>query len=93
MTRLPTERRRYAETLLRSQHGAAVSPLGCGWSGAGARLLVTRLTTLMQRRPDAGRCDLADLLLAVLWTIVLAAAWSAQPPDRGPWAVYIVLST
>jgi beta-lactamase regulating signal transducer with metallopeptidase domain len=92
MTRLPTERRRYAETLLHSQHGGAVSPLGCGWSGAGARLLVTRLTTLMQRRPDAERCDLADLMLAALWTLVLVAAWSAQAPDRGPWAVYIVLA-
>ena len=91
MTRLPTERRRYAETLLRSQHGAAVSPLGCGWSGAGARLLVARLTTLMQPRPDAERSDLGDLQLAVLWTLVLAAAWCAQPPDRGPWAIYIVL--
>lgn len=93
MTRLPTERRRYADTLLRSQHGAAVSPLGCGWSGVGARLLVTRLTTLLQPRPDLEQCDLGDLLLAVLFTFVLAAAWCAQPPDRGPWAVYIVLIT
>ncbi len=37
MTRHPAERRRYAETLLRSQYGSIVSPLGCGWTGRGRR--------------------------------------------------------
>jgi beta-lactamase regulating signal transducer with metallopeptidase domain len=82
MTRLPTERRRYAEALLHSQHGAAASPLGCDWSCAGARLLMTRLTTLMEKRPGERSCELGDMLLAGLWTLVLITAWTAQPPDR-----------
>ncbi|HEY5410420.1 MAG TPA: M56 family metallopeptidase [Caulobacteraceae bacterium] len=82
MTRLPTERRRYAETLLLSPHGASASPLGCDWSGPGARLLMTRVTTLMQKRPAEARCELGDMLLACLWAIVLITAWTAQPPDR-----------
>ncbi len=82
MTRLPTERRRYAETLLLSQHGASASPLGCDWSGPGARLLKTRLTTLMEKRPAEERCELGDMLLASLWAVVLITAWTAQPPDR-----------
>ncbi len=55
------------------------------------RHLATRLATLMQRTPDARRGEIGDLLLAALWTLVLASAWCAQPPDRGPWAVYTVL--
>jgi beta-lactamase regulating signal transducer with metallopeptidase domain len=82
MTRLPSERRRYAETLLRSQHGAVASPLGCDWSCAGARLMMTRLTTLMEKRPAEERCELGDMLLAGLWALVLLTAWTAQPPDR-----------
>ena len=82
MTRLPTERRRYAEALLHSRNGAAASPLGCDWSSAGARLMMTRLTTLLRRPPKEDRCELGDLLLACLWSAVLITAWSAQPPDR-----------
>ena len=82
MTRLPMERRRYAEALLHSQRGAAVSPLGCDWSCAGARLLMTRLTTLMEKRPGEDRCAVGDMLLACIWAFVLVTAWAAQPPDR-----------
>jgi hypothetical protein len=46
----------------------------------------------MQPPADARRCDLGDLALALLWAVVLAAAWSAQPPDRGPWGGYILAS-
>ena len=84
MARLPAERRRYAETLLRSQEATIVSPLGCGWSGGGSHPLVTRLTTLMRGRPADRRRSLGNLLLATLWTAALAGAWAAQPPYRLP---------
>ena len=84
MTRLPTERRRYAEALLRSQHAAVASPLGCDWSCTGARLLMTRLTILMEKQPGEKRCELGDMLLAGLWALVLVTGWTAQPPDRRP---------
>ena len=84
MTRLPTERRRYAEALLRSQHAVVASPLGCDWSCTGARLLMTRLTILMEKQPGEKRCELGDMLLAGLWALVLVTGWTAQPPDRRP---------
>ena len=79
--RLPKDRRRYAEALL-SHSEMTAPPLGCSWSGAGARLLVTRLTTLWGRRPGDARCEVVDVLLAVFWTAVFAAAWTAQPANR-----------
>ena len=91
MAKLPTQRRLYAETLLRSHCGTA-SPLGCGWSGAGARLLTTRLTTLLGRRPGTERSELGDMLIAGLWTCVLGAAWLAQPPDRRPYVIFLDIS-
>ena len=81
MTRLPTERRRYAEALLHSRQTAA-SPLGCDWSSAGARLMMMRLTTLMTRGPREESCRIGDMLLACLWMMVLTTAWQAQAPDR-----------
>jgi beta-lactamase regulating signal transducer with metallopeptidase domain len=95
--RLPTDRRRYAEALLRS-HAEAAPVLGCSWSGAGARLLMTRLTTLMGRRPGESRLELGDVLMAVLWMLVVCAAWSAQPPYRladpgSQRAIYLSLDT
>lgn len=83
IARLPAERRRYAETLLCGGE-SVVSPLGCGWTGAGSRPLVTRLTVLMQPRPGDRRRGLGALLLASLWTAALAGAWAAQPPYRLP---------
>ena len=96
--RLPRDRRRYAEALLRSHAQMPAPPLGCSWSGAGARLLVTRLTTLMGRRPGDERLELGDALLAALWMLVFAAAWSAQPPYRiadpgTPLAIYLSQDT
>lgn len=83
MHRLPSERRRYAETLLHS-HCQAASPLGCDWSSHGARLLMTRLTALWARRPAEAQCELGDTLIAVIWIAAFATAWIAQPPGRLP---------
>ena len=92
MARLPAERRSYAETLLRSHQANAVSPLGCGWSGGGHPSLAARLTTLMRGRPDDPRCELGNLLIAVLWTAAFAGAWAVQPPYRplGPRMVLVM---
>jgi beta-lactamase regulating signal transducer with metallopeptidase domain len=86
MMRLPGERRRYAETLLRSQAAAIVSPLGCGWLAAGSHPLVTRLATLLQERREDGQRDVETgpwwfwiLLVAMLWLGALAGAWAFLP--------------
>ena len=91
MAALPAERRRYAETLLHTQQGATVSPLGCGWSGAGAHPLVTRLGMLLSRRPGERRRSLGAVLLAALWMAALAGAWAAQPPQRSPERPHLIL--
>ncbi len=91
MAQLPAERRRYAETLLRTRETTIASPLGCGWTGDGARALVTRLTVLMQPRPADAWRSLGALLLGVLWTAALAAAWADQPPYPQPEVQNILL--
>ena len=91
MARLPAERRRYAEALLRCHEATIVSPLGCGWTGFAARALAMRLTVLMQPRPGEARRSLAGLLLATLWMATLAGAWAAQPPHRVDEATRFVL--
>jgi beta-lactamase regulating signal transducer with metallopeptidase domain len=86
MMRMPNERRRYAETLLRSQTRTVVSPLGCGWFAAGAHPLVTRLTVLLDARPEDPQRDVETgpwwfwiLLVAALWLGALAGAWTFLP--------------
>jgi beta-lactamase regulating signal transducer with metallopeptidase domain len=86
MMRLPGERRRYAETLLRSQTASLASPIGCDWLGAGSHPLVTRLTTLLQAPAEDGRHDVEAgawwfwiLLVATLWAGALAGAWAFLP--------------
>lgn len=86
MMRLPGERRRYAETLLRSQTSVVVSPLGCDWLGAGSHPMVTRLTTLLRARQEDGQRDVETqawwfwiLLVAALWIGTLAGGWALLP--------------
>jgi beta-lactamase regulating signal transducer with metallopeptidase domain len=89
MMRLPGERKRYAEALLRSQTASIASPLGCDWLGAGCHPLVTRLTTLLQARPEDGERDVEAgawwswiLLVATILVGVLAGAWAFLPAVR-----------
>ena len=79
LSRLPGQRRRYAETLLKTQLTDSLAPLGCHWVGAKAhplevRIQALRLPVASDRRRDWG-------LAALALTLALAAygAWAAQP--------------
>jgi beta-lactamase regulating signal transducer with metallopeptidase domain len=75
------QKRRYAETLLKTQLGAIAAPLGCHWlAGAEPHPLEQRITALRRPAPDFQRQDIGTFVMA--GAIVLAAygAWKAQSP-------------
>lgn len=82
MERLPGERRRYAETLLRVQPDPFPSPLGANFRRGAA--LETRLAMLSQRPPSLDREELGFELLALVWLGAFLAAWASEPPWRTP---------
>jgi beta-lactamase regulating signal transducer with metallopeptidase domain len=79
LTRLPGQRRRYAETLLKTQLTDSLAPLGCHWVGAKAHPLEVRIQAL--RLPAATERQRDWALAALAATLALAAygAWAAQP--------------
>jgi beta-lactamase regulating signal transducer with metallopeptidase domain len=80
MERLPGERRRYAETLLRTHADPQVPTFGAAWRGAGP--LEARLSMLALRPPPPPRFELGIDLLALLWMAAFITAWAAQAPYR-----------
>jgi beta-lactamase regulating signal transducer with metallopeptidase domain len=75
------QKRRYAETLLKTQLGAIAAPLGCHWlAGSAPHPLEQRIKALRRPAPDFQRQDIGTFVMA--GAIVLAAygAWKAQSP-------------
>jgi beta-lactamase regulating signal transducer with metallopeptidase domain len=75
------QKRRYAETLLKTQLGAIAAPLGCHWlAGQAQHPLEQRIKALRRPPPDFQRQDIGTFVMA--GAIVLAAygAWKAQSP-------------
>jgi beta-lactamase regulating signal transducer with metallopeptidase domain len=90
VARLPRERRRYAETLLRIglvQQGAA--PLTCHWASRRAHPLEARIALLARPAPSQARHDAGVALLAMLAIGAVYAAWAAEPPQP-PWLALVV---
>lgn len=85
VARRPAERRRYAETLLKTQLGDLVLPFGCQWPARRMHPFEARLTQLalpratpVQLRRGAGLVALAGLAAGV-------AVWAARPVETvGP---------
>jgi beta-lactamase regulating signal transducer with metallopeptidase domain len=76
----PGQKRRYAETLLKTQLGAIAAPLGCHWlAGAAAHPLEERIAALRQPTPGFQRQDLGLWAMAVVITLAAYGAWKAQP--------------
>lgn len=77
----PGQKRRYAETLLKTQLGAIAAPLGCHWlAGAAPHPLEQRIAALRRPAPDFQRQDVGAFVMAGVIAIAAYGAWKAQPP-------------
>jgi len=77
----PGQKRRYAETLLKTQLGAVAAPLGCHWlAGAAPHPLEQRIKALRRPAPDFRRQDLGAFMMAGAILLAAYGAWRAQPP-------------
>jgi beta-lactamase regulating signal transducer with metallopeptidase domain len=75
------QKRRYAETLLKTQLGAIAAPLGCHWLARGApHPLEQRIKALRRPAPDFQRRDLGAFMMAGAILLAAYGAWKAQPP-------------
>lgn len=80
LARLPGQKRRYAETLLKTQIGAVATPLGCHWlTGAEPHPLERRIKALRRPTPDFRRQDIGIGLMACAVMLAALGAWKAQP--------------
>ncbi|HEY8002837.1 MAG TPA: M56 family metallopeptidase, partial [Phenylobacterium sp.] len=74
------QKRRYAETLLKTQLGAVAAPLGCHWlAGEAAHPLEMRIAALRRPAPDYLRQDVGLAMTLCLVIVGALSAWIAQP--------------
>ncbi|THD60310.1 M56 family metallopeptidase, partial [Phenylobacterium sp.] len=77
----PGQKRRYAETLLKTQLGAIAAPLGCHWlAGRSAHPLEQRIAALRMPAPDFQRQDIGAFVMGGVIVLAAYGAWKAQPP-------------
>ena len=90
VARRPSVRRRYAETLLKTQllRGSA-APLGCNWVTRGRHPLEARVATLARTAPPQARQDAGVVLLVMLGLALFYAAWAMQPAQP-PWVAVVI---
>jgi beta-lactamase regulating signal transducer with metallopeptidase domain len=74
-------RRRYAETLLKTQLSTCNAPLGCHWATSRAHPLERRIAALRVTAPGARRRDLGAAAVLGAITIAGFSAWTAQAPS------------
>jgi len=80
VARLPAERRRYAETLLKTEQDACTLVFGASWRGRGS--LEARLSMLAARPTRLDQTDHSMGLIMALWLVAFLGAWMAEPPRR-----------
>ena len=80
MARRPGERRRYAQTMLKTQLENAPLPFGCYWPAPSPHPLEARIDMLKRPRPSAWRTMIGVATVAALSGATAFGAWSAQPP-------------
>lgn len=71
-------RRRYAETMLKTQLAAA-APIGCAWPPSSAADLKERIAMLKQALPTRPQRLVGVSTLAIATVAACAAAWAVQP--------------
>jgi beta-lactamase regulating signal transducer with metallopeptidase domain len=79
LARLPGRRRRYAETLLKTQLTETLAPLGCHWVGGKAHPLEVRIQALRLPAASDRQRDWGLAALALTLALAAYAAWAAQP--------------
>jgi beta-lactamase regulating signal transducer with metallopeptidase domain len=85
----PGERRRYAETLLKSQLASSAPLFGCRWNGRAAHPLTTRIAALSRPPPSPARRLLGLAAVMLLAAGALASARAAQP-EQPPWPALVM---
>ena len=77
-----SQKRLYAETLLKTQIGGIATPLGCHWlAGAAPHPLEQRIRALRRAAPDEQRREIGIAAVALAFAIAVLGAWRAQPPS------------
>lgn len=71
-------RRRYAETMLKTQLAAAV-PIGCAWPPSTLAALKERIAMLKRKLPTQKQTLIGASAIALIIAGACAAAWAAQP--------------
>jgi beta-lactamase regulating signal transducer with metallopeptidase domain len=82
--RLPGQRRRYAEALLKSQIDMRPLPLGCHWPARAGHPLEERIAMLKQSAPSASRRTVGLAATLAVGLSLSVAAWASQPPQLIP---------
>jgi len=78
----PSERRAYAQALLKTQLSPAVMPLGCVWTSRSATHLRERIAMLGRAPLDRRRAVAGAATIVVLSLTLGYAAWAQQPERR-----------
>ncbi|CAN5227435.1 hypothetical protein BH11PSE2_BH11PSE2_18990 [soil metagenome] len=79
--RLPGERRRYAQAMLKTQLGGAALPLGCRWL---AHPLEDRVAMLAQPMPGPLARAVGLGAVSLIGLTAAAAVWTVHPPQPAP---------
>lgn len=82
--RFPSARRRYAETMLKTQLSGLTAPLTCNWPAPSLHPLEVRIALLKQAPPSDDRVVTGTLCLLGLACAAAVAAWSVQSPLPRP---------
>lgn len=77
--RYPKERRRYAETMLKSQLAEDYLPVGCSWLSPERHPLEARIALLKAPSPTSVRQVIGLGMITAIALMCAAGAWSAQP--------------
>lgn len=80
VARYPKERRRYAQTMLKTTLAEQALPVGCYWPAPAQHPLEARIALLKAPAPTSTRQLVGLALVAAVALLSAAAAWSAQPP-------------
>ncbi|MBN9319385.1 MAG: hypothetical protein BGN86_03950 [Caulobacterales bacterium 68-7] len=77
--RAPSDRRRYAEALLKAQFGTGWLVGTCSWPTRDASLLKARVASLTRVQPSTRRRRMGLVVVALVASCGGYAAWAAQP--------------